>query len=416
MVTRACFLLCIAGLGFTLQAAKVKLSVYASRFDSIPIGIVDFKAKGGGGQQSRLPCLPWEIIANDFDLCGRFHVVRRAVSDSAEFAEEGAGIYIDGEYSVSGNAIDFTCFLNDITVKEHLLAKEYKGDGASIRRLAHKVSNEVYEMLFAEHGIFGSCVLFITTAAGGKNVAIMDYDGGNRRLLTKGRILNLFPVFADSASMLWTSYLKGKPDIYYGSIADGKAMVFVASRGIQVSPAVSAIDGSAAYASSKGGSLDIYSCASDGSGTRQLTVGGGVETAPCWSPNGYQIAYVSDRPGNPNIYIMDADGANQRRITYKSRYCDSPAWSPKGDRIAFTSMRDDGKLDIWTVSPDGSNEMPLTDFSGQHEYPTWSPEGLLIGFITRSGGKSDFYVMRPDGSRVRQVTSSGDVMMPDWGK
>jgi len=413
MVTRVCFLLCIAGLGFALQAAKVKLSVYASRFDSIPIGIVDFKAKGSGEQP---PGQPWKIIANDFNLCGRFHVVRRAVFDSVAFAEEGAGIYIDGHYSVSGNAVTLTCFLNDITVKEPLFTKEYNGDGTSIDRLAHRFSNEVYELLFAERGIFESRILYISTEGGGKNVAIMDYDGGNRRLITKGRELNLFPVFADSITMLWTSYLKGKPDIYSGSISDGKNRVFVASRGIQVSPAVSAIDGSVAFASSKGGSLDIYTCAYDRTGIRQLTVGGGVETAPCWSPNGYQIAYTSDRPGNPNIYIMDADGANQRRITHRSRYCDSPAWSPKGDRIVFTSMRDDGKLDIWTVSPDGSNEMPLTDFPGQHEYPTWSPDGLLIGFITRSGGKSDFYVMRPDGSRVRQVTSSGDVMMPDWGK
>jgi TolB protein len=413
MVKRARLLLCIAGFGFTVQAEKVKLNVFASRFDSIPIGIVDFKAPRSNEGPPRLP---WKIIANDFDLCGRFHVVNRPVFDSASFATEGVGIYIDGEYSVSGNVVTLTCYLNDIAVKERLYMKEYIGDVTSIDRLAHRFSNDVYELLFAEPGIFESRILFITTEAGGKNVAIMDYDGGNRLLITTGKTLNLFPVFADSATMLWTSYLRGKPDIYSGLIKDGKNRLFAASRGIQVSPAVSAIDGSVAFASSKNGSLDIYVCAYDRTGIRQLTVGGGVETAPCWSPNGYQIAYVSDRPGNPNIYIMDAEGANQRRITHKSRYCDSPAWSPNGNWIAFTSMRDDGKLDIWAVSPDGSNEMQLTDFPGHHEYPTWSPDGLLIGFITRSGGKSDFYIMRPDGSEVKQVTSSGNVMMPDWGR
>ncbi|MGA2508067.1 MAG: hypothetical protein ABSF80_11405 [Chitinispirillaceae bacterium] len=412
MMPKAYFLLISTGFCFGLQAAKVKLEVYASRFDSITIGIVDFKPKTQGRFSEPAP---WKIIANDFDLCGRFHVVSRPVFDSAGFAAQGAGIYIDGEYMVDKDAVSFTCFVYDITVKEPLFTKEYKGDGASVRRLAHEFSNELYELLFAERGIFESRILYVSTAAGGKNVAIMDYDGENKRLITKGKILNLFPVFADSATMLWTSYIKGKPDIYKGLIADGRYKVFAASRGIQVSPDVSAIDGSVVYASSRGGSLDIYSCASDGSGTRHLTVGGGVETAPCWSPNGYQIAYTADRPGNPQIYIMDADGANQRRITHKSRYCDSPAWSPKGDRIAFTSMRDDGKLDIWTVWPDGSHETQLTDSPGHHEYPTWSPDGSLIGYITRSGGKSDFYIMRPDGRHVRQVTSSGDVMMPDWG-
>jgi TolB protein len=413
MVKRAWLLLFITGVGFTVQAVKVNLNVYASSFDSIPIGIVDFKAPRSNEGLSRLP---WNIISNDFDLCGRFRVVNTPVFDSAAFAAEGVGIYVDGEYSVSGNAATLTCYLNDITVKEHLFSKEYKGNDTSISRLAHRFSNDVYKLLFAERGIFESRILFIATDASGKNVAIMDYDGGNRRLITNGKVLNLFPVFADSTTMLWTSYLKGKPDIYSCLIDDGKIRLFVASRGIQVSPAVSAIDGSVAFASSKNGSLDIYTCAYDRTGLRHLTVGGGVETAPCWSPNGYQIAYVSDRPGNPNIYIMDADGANQRRITYKSRYCDSPSWSPKGDRIAFTSMRDDGKLDIWAISPDGSNETPLTDLPGNHEYPTWSPDGSLIGFVSRINGKNDFYVMRPDGSRVRQITATGDVQMPDWGR
>jgi TolB protein len=416
MLPRIFLLMCVSGLLLSGYAAKVNLNVYASGFDSIPVGVVNFREKDAGGLQTRLPCLPWAVIANDFQLCGRFHVVRRAAADSAAFAAEGTGMYIDGEYSVAGGQMSVTCYLNDITVREHLMTKEYRTDLASVRRLAHRFADEIYELLFAERGFFESRVLFIAAEGGGKNVAVMDYDGEDRRLITKGKVLNLFPVFVDSVSMLWTSYLKGKPDIYCGLLADGKGKVFAASRGIQVSPAVSDLDGTVAYASSKAGNLNIYTCASDGSGTLQLTFGSGVETAPCWSPNGYQLAYVSDRTGNPHIYIMDADGANQRRITYRSRYCDSPAWSPKGDRIAFVSMRDDGKLDIWAVSPDGSNEVPLTDLAGYNEYPTWSPDGSLIGFISRTNGKSDFYVMRPDGSRVRRITTSGDVQMPDWGK
>lgn len=412
--TAAIVFLCIPGLVSVCNAERINLSIYATRFDSIPIGIVDFKIKTGGGKLPAL--LPWKIIANDFDLCGRFHVVYRQVFDSAAFAAERAGLYIGGEISASDEGIGFTCFVRDVATGETLLKKEYAGDGTSVRRLAHAFSNELYALLFGEQGIFLSRVLHITIAGGGKNVAIMDYDGGNRRQITKGKIvLNLFPAFTGPAAMLWTSYRKGKPDIYAGSIIDGTSTVFAASRGIQVSPAFSAIDNSVAYASSRGGSLDIYTCPLDGTGTRQLTIGGGVETAPCWSPSGYQIAYTSDRPGNPQIYIVDADGANQRRITHTSRYCDSPAWSPGGDRIAFTSMRDDGKLDIWTVAPDGSNETQVTDFPGHHEYPTWSPDGSLIGFITRSDGKSDFYIMKPDGSHIRQVTSSGDIQMPDWG-
>jgi TolB protein len=404
-------LLMVTSAAGVLHADKINLQLFASRFDSIPIGVVEFKVRG---KAEPLADQPWKIIANDFDLCGRFHVVKKAAFDSAAFAAEGVGIYVDGEYSVVGGSLTFTCFVNDVAAREHLYKKEYKGDVASVRRLAHVFSNELYELLYGDKGMFESRVLYVRSESGEKNVAIMDYDGGNARQITKGAVLNLFPVFADSATMLWTSFLKGKPDIYKGSVYDAKNKVFVASRGIQVSPAVSPVDGTVAYASSKDGSLDIYTCALDGSGTKQLTFGGGVETAPCWSPNGYQIAYTSDRAGNPQIFVMDADGSNQRRLTHKSRYCDSPVWSPAGDRIAFTSMADDGKLDIWIISPDGSNEMQLTSGPGHHEYPAWSRGGLLIGFISRSGTRSDFCIMKSDGSRVRQITTSGDVQMPDW--
>jgi TolB protein len=398
--------------GSMVYAEKFNLNIYAGRYDSIPIGIIDFKFTG----TSLAPdALPSTIITNDFDLCGRFQVIRKPVFDSASFAAQNVSLYIDGELSQSGGEIAFTCFVNDIASRELLIKKKYQCHVAQLRTVTHEFSNEFYSLLFGDKGIFLSRILYAKSTGGNKNIAIMDFDGYNNRQITSGRVLNLFPAFADSATFVFTAFLRGKPDIYRESIHGGTPTLIAASRGIQVSPAVSPIDETVAYASSVNGSLDIFTCAPDGSGKKQLTFGGGgIETAPCWSPSGNQIAYTSDRSGNPQIYIMDADGGNQHRITHKSGYCDSPAWSPKGDKIAFTSMISDGKLDIWVVAPDGSNETQLTNAPGHHEYPTWSPDGMLIGYITRVSGRSDFCVMKPDGSHVRQVTNTGDVSQPDW--
>lgn len=412
MIRKLLIIVFFMGLGSRGRAEKFNLNIYAGRYDSIPIGIVDFKNVGALLSLNTLPSM---IIANDLDFCGRFQVVRKAAFDSAFFAAQNVSLYIDGELSQSVAEITFTCFVNDIASRERLLKKEYRCPVAQLRSVAHGFSNDLYSLLFGDKGIFLSRILYVKSTGSSKNIAIMDFDGFNSRQITSGAALNLFPAFADSTIFVFTSYLRGKPDIYRESIHGGAPTVIAASRGIQVSPAVSPIDETVTYASSVNGSLDIYTCALDGRGKKQLTFGnGGIETAPCWSPSGYLIAYTSDRSSNPQIYIMDADGGNQHRITHKSGYCDSPAWSPKGDKIAFTSMASDGKLDIWVVSPDGSNETQLTNAPGQHEYPTWSPDGMLIGYITRLGGRSDFCIMRPDGSHVRQVTNTGDVSQPDW--
>jgi TolB protein len=111
---------------------------------------------------------------------------------------------------------------------------------------------------------------------------------------------------------------------------------------------------------------------------------------------------------------MDADGANQHRLTFESKYADSPAWSPKGDKIAYMSMDKRGKFDIWTINPDGTNAVKVTSLRGSNEYPTWAPDGSLLAFVNISRGKSNLFVIKPDGSRLRQVTRSGNIKMPDW--
>jgi TolB protein len=394
-----------------LSAEEFDLEVYASRFDSIPIGVIDFTPANNKIIKKNQP---GQVISADLDFCGRFIVMKRSEYDSTAFADSGIGIYIDGQYTVTDEKVVIECFLRDAATKELIIGKKYKGKTKFLRSMAHRYSNEIVEMLFGDRGIFESRILFVRMQGKKKNIAIMDFDGYNQVNLTNNNLINIFPVFGDKSTVIWTSYKKGNPDLFRGSIYSGASKIFKYSKGIEASPDVSPVDGTIAYASSKKGNLDIYTCNPNGSNTRQLTVHYGIDTSPSWSPNGYQIAFISNRSGNPQVYIMDADGANQRRLTFHSKYTDSPAWSPKGDRIAYMSMSATGKFDIWMINPDGSDPVQITDVKGNSEYPTWSPDGSLVAFVNGYGGRGDLYVMKPNGNRVRRVTSSGDIKMPDW--
>jgi TolB protein len=393
-------------------AEKFDLDVYAGKFDSIPIGIVDFVSTDG--KKWTDPVMPCDVIAADLDFCSKFNVVKKSTYDSAAFIAQNVGIYIDGDYTLDGSSVTLQCYLRDVVNKELIIGKKYKGELKQIRKMAHRYSNEIVEMLFGDRGFFESRIVYVKAFKDKKAIALMDFDGFNSVILTKNDVINVFPAFADSATILWTSYLKGKPDLYRGSIFDGSSKAFIFSKGTTASADVSPIDGTIAYASSKKGNLDIYTCNPDASNVKQLTVKYGVDTSPSWSPNGYQIAFTSDRTGNPQIYIMDADGANQHQITFEGKYADSPAWSPKGDKIAYMSMDENGKFDIWTVAADGTNATKITQIGGSNEYPTWSPDGALIAFVNTRGNGGDLYVVKPDGSRLKKVTNTGDVKMPDW--
>ncbi|HMA65134.1 MAG: hypothetical protein ACM31E_08645 [Fibrobacterota bacterium] len=392
-------------------AEKFDLEVYASKFDSIPVGVVEFLPINGVALTGEKP---GTVISSDLDFGGKFHVVSKQVFDSATFTNENIGIYIDGDYSVEGNSVTVNCKLRDVATKDLIIGKKYKGETRFVRSLMHKYCNEIVEMLFGDQGIFESKVIYITASGSARNVAIMDFDGHGVRVIANNGVINLFPAFTNKNGFIWTSYLKGRPNLYMGNVLDGATKPFMASRGIETSPDVSPIDGTIAYASSKSGNLDIYTCSPDATGVKQLTVAYGVDTAPSWSPNGYQIAFTSDRSGNPQIYLMDADGANQRRVTFETKYADSPAWSPKGDKIAYMAMNETGRFDVWVISSDGSGATQVTSINGSCENPTWAPDGSMIAFTSSVGGKSDLYVVKPDGSRLRRVTSNGDVKMPDW--
>jgi Tol biopolymer transport system component len=166
--------------------------------------------------------------------------------------------------------------------------------------------------------------------------------------------------------------------------------------------------------------------ASDGGELHALTDFNSVPSD--FSPAGDQIVFLGGDATSTSfaeevgtLYVVGTDGTNLRAITEPNSVLgySYAAWSPDGEWIVFLAA--DGTLGL--VHADGSEQHtialgPDVAAGGATGGATWSPDGGWIAFSARPAGgdEPDLFVVRPDGTELRQITSTPDVaeFMSDW--
>jgi WD40 repeat protein len=164
-------------------------------------------------------------------------------------------------------------------------------------------------------------------------------------------------------------------------------------------------------------SADSVYLVDPGSGTLQRVAEGLADFQAgyaAWSPNHRDLAY-----GNGGIVIAHVKGATRRTIL-KGEEISMPAWSPDGRRVAYS----DG-LALYSTSVRKPKPVQLpTPETLAPLAPAWQP-GHVIAFLGLrlncdnvtgciSTDESDVWTIRPDGTRLRQLTETGDVDNPRW--
>jgi DNA-binding SARP family transcriptional activator len=147
-----------------------------------------------------------------------------------------------------------------------------------------------------------------------------------------------------------------------------------------------------------------------------LTTAPGDEYPLAWSPDGRFLVYghrrlLADGRTESNdiaVYDLQADsGAALAALSSHER--PTAAWSPGGTRIAFTADVA-GVPDVFVVRFDGTGLRDVSHNPAWDGEPAWSPDEQRVAFISRRSGEADLYVARSDGSDLRRLTQSR------WGK
>jgi TolB protein len=407
------------------QAVEVFINVTGGGARKLNIAIPDFAVTTGVDTAAAGKTLA-SVAGADLTFSGLFSVVAatgaippnnpEALRRSwTEFAAAGAHAGVHGLLALRPDRAEVEMRLYDLTSPEHRLiaSKKFELPPAQMRRLAHKVADEVVLQFTGEPGIADTKIAYVVGPAGAKEIVIADYDGAAAAPVTKNGSINLMPVWSpDARSLAYVSYKQGYPDLYRAFPFERRPdQTLAAYGGINSSPAFSPDGRSLAMTLSKDGNPEIYVLNLATGVMRRLTRHAGIDTEPTWAPTGREIAFVSDRTGTPHVYVMDAEGANVRQLT-SGGFHTQPRWSPRGDTIAYTQRA--GAHDVWLVASDGSNPRRLTT-GGDNQGPTWAPSGRHLAFQSNRLGRWQIFAMLADGSDAAPITrGTPDSTSPSW--
>ncbi|MEO1693846.1 MAG: Tol-Pal system beta propeller repeat protein TolB [Pseudomonadota bacterium] len=341
------------------------------------------------------------VVAADLERSGLFRPLDEAaflqtisqLNTAPRFADwraVGSEALVVGDVANTGGQIDARFRLWDTVLGKPLAGQQLSTSASNWRRIAHLIADQIYEKLTLEKGYFDTRVVFIDETGPKdrrlKRLAIMDQDGYNVRLLTRGQQLVLTPRFSPTRQeVTYMSYSReGQPRVVLMDLNTGRRSVVGDFRNMTFAPRFSP-DGSRVVMSFQdGGASNLTEMDLRSRQLRQLTRGSAIDTGPCYAPDGRSLVFESDRSGNQQLFVMPARGGEARRISYGQGRYSTPVWSPRGDYIAFTKQSG-GRFLIGVMKPDGSGERILTE--GYHnEGPTWAPNGRVLMFFRESPG------------------------------
>jgi TolB protein len=420
----------LAALGAGLPRAalaQTSLKVEGGEIKPIPIAIPNFVP--GTPADGEVAAGVTQVITNNLRRSGLFLPI-----DQAAYIEKITNIDVPPQFqswrSINAQALvtgritrqpdgrlkaEFRLW--DIFSGQQQTGHQYFTAAEFWRRIAHIISDQVYERLTGEKGYFDTRIVFVDESGAKdrrvKRLAIMDQDGANVRYLTRGDDLVLTPRFSPSTQEItYMAFGQGDPRVLLYNIETGQREVVGNFPGMTFAPRFSPDGQRVIMSLQQGGNANLFVMDLRSKSTTRLTDTPAIDTSPCYSPDGSRICFESDRGGKQQIYVMSAGGGAAQRISFGEGNYSTPVWSPRNDFIAFTKQGG-GSFSIGIMKPDGSGERILT--SGYHnEGPTFAPNGRVLMFFRDASAGPALYTVDVTGRNEQRVPTPSFASDPAW--
>lgn len=263
--------------------------------------------------------------------------------------------------------------------------------------------------------IHGGQIIFTCTRGDFNQLCLINADGTGYARLTNQLAHDYYPIFGpQGGSIVFASNRNGAFDLYLLVTTTGKLYQLTDHIGNVVSPSFSPDGRKIVFANrASTGPTSIWMVNQDGLNPHIVYTGPNAIVGVAWSPDGNTIAYAMSIGvvDSYEVFLMGADGKNSHRVTQGlNGIGGSLAWSPDGKSLLICAGGS-GSKDIYRLDVATGQTTQLTH-GGNNAAASYSPDGQWIVFNSlRKNDQADLYIMKADGSGVRQLTSDPE---PDW--
>src|SRR5688500_11327877 len=307
----------VAALAMPAANAQLVIEITRGQENAVPIAVVPF----GWDSANAAPFDVAQVVAADLQRSGRFAPLDR--KDMVDRPTSGDQIrfqdwrYLKSDFIAVGKltpegagfAAQFELY--NVLTGQRLTGQRLTAHANSMRAMAHRISDLIFEQLTGIRGAFSTRVAFVSVD--GKppqqryQLIVSDYDGENQQVIATSTEPLMSPAWSpDGQSLAYVSFESKASAIYVQTLRTGERRRVSARAGINGAPAWSP-DGStlALTLSRKDGDVDVYTLQLTNQTLTRISFDPGIDTEPTWSADGRKLYFMSDRAGGPQIYEVD---------------------------------------------------------------------------------------------------------------
>jgi TolB protein len=418
---------CVLLLSASQSWAELVIEITQGAGRRAPVAVVPFGWQGGDASS---PLDISGVIGADLTRSGRFAPI--PADDMLQMPTTGVDVDFD-DWSILGveavvvgrvtqtgdNAYSVQFQLFDVFKREQLVGYRMPASRGTMRRVAHRAADMIFEKLTGIQGVFATKIAYVTAQESGRGrlftLVVSDSDGENEKPMLESTDPIMSPAWSpDSRRLAYVSFEGDRSTIFIQTLRTGNRIKVSDRRGINGAPAFSP-DGRKLVLTLGGadGNLDIFVMDIATKGITRLTTNRSIDTEGTWSPDGEQIYFTSDRSGGPQVYRVGISGGTPERITFEGSYNARPRLSPDGSKLAMVHL-DRGNYRIAVLDLENENFLVLSS-GRQDESPSFAPNSDILIYATRAGRNGVLETVSADGLiRHRMGSGRADVREPVW--